>query len=205
MGHELNNSLAPIKSLSVSLEEMTGRDPLTEDWREDLHRGLRVIGSRADSLNRFMGAYSALARLPQPAPGPLDLAGLVLRVAEMETRLKPDIDGSPPITISADRDQLEQLLINLVRNATDASLETGGKVRISWAVNGGHLELAVLDEGPGLPDSANLFVPFFTTKPGGSGVGLFLCRQIAEAHGGSLQLADRTDGPGCKALLRLPL
>ncbi len=205
MGHELNNSLAPIKSLSVSLEEMTGREPLAEDWREDLHRGLQVIGSRADSLNRFMGAYSTLARLPQPTPGPVELAGLVQRAVRMETRLKPLVDGGPALTIQADRDQLEQLLINLVRNAADASLETGGEVRISWAASGDLLELSVLDQGPGLPDSANLFVPFFTTKPGGSGVGLFLCRQIAEAHGGSLQLADRTGGPGCRALLRLPL
>ncbi len=205
MGHELNNSLAPIKSLSVSLEEITGREPLADDWREDLHRGLRVIGSRADSLNRFMGAYSTLARLPQPTPGPVEVAGLVRRAAEMETRLKPTIAGGPSLTIRADRDQLEQLLINLVRNAADASLETGGTVRIEWAAGGDLLELSVLDEGPGLPDTANLFVPFFTTKPGGSGVGLFLCRQIAEAHGGSLQLSNRTDGPGCTALLRLPL
>jgi len=205
LGHELNNSLAPIKSLSGSLEEMTGREPLPADWREDLHRGLRVIGSRADSLNRFMGAYSTLARLPQPTPGPVDLANLVQRVAEMETRLKPAITAGPDLEIQADRDQLEQLLINLVRNAADASLETGGRVRISWVVRKDRLEISVLDEGPGLPDTANLFVPFFTTKPGGSGVGLFLCSQIAEAHGGSLQLANRTDSPGCEALLRLPL
>lgn len=205
MGHELNNSLAPIKSLSGSLEQMTAQDTLPADWRDDLHRGLRVIGSRADSLNRFMGAYSALARLPEPTPGPVDLAGLVRRVAEMETRLRPEIIGGHELEIRADRDQLEQLLINLVRNAADASLETGGPVRISWVASAGQLEISVQDEGPGLPDSANLFVPFFTTKPGGSGVGLFLCRQIAEAHGGSLQLTDRTDGPGCEALLRLPL
>ncbi len=205
MGHELNNSLAPIKSLSLSLEEMTGKDQLPADWREDLHRGLQVIGSRADSLNRFMGAYSTLARLPEPTPVPLDLAGLVHRVAEMETRLRPEVSDGPAMEIRADRDQLEQLLINLVRNAADASLETGGGVRISWAAEADLLLLSVRDEGPGLPDTANLFVPFFTTKPGGSGVGLFLCRQIAEAHQGSLQLADRTDGPGCEALLRLPV
>ncbi len=184
---------------------MTDREPLPHDWREDLHRGLRVIGSRADSLNRFMGAYSSLARLPEPTPVQLDLAGLVHRVVEMETRLRPEIIGGPLLTIPADRDQLEQLLINLVRNATDASLETGGEVRISWSAAANQLELSILDEGPGLPDTSNLFVPFFTTKPGGSGVGLFLCRQIAEAHGGSLQLTDRSDGPGCEALLRLPL
>jgi len=205
MGHELNNSLAPIKSLSVSLEEMTDREPLPADWREDLHRGLRVIGSRADSLNRFMGAYSQLARLPEPRPAAMDLAALVQRVAEMETRLKPLITGGPPLSIRADRDQLEQLLINLVRNAADAGLETGGRVEIHWAETDRTLELTVSDEGPGLPDTANLFVPFFTTKPGGTGVGLFLCRQIAEAHGGTIDLVNRTDGPGCAAVLQLPL
>lgn len=205
LGHELNNSLAPIKSLSGSLEEMTARKELPADWREDLHRGLRVIGSRADSLNRFMGAYSTLARLPEPTPGVVDLAELIRRVATMETRMNVVVTGGPLLNIRADRDQLEQLLINLMRNATDASLETGGRVRVDWSTREDHLEISVQDEGPGLPDTANLFVPFFTTKPGGSGVGLFLCSQIAEAHGGSLHLVDRTDGPGCEALLRLPL
>lgn len=205
MGHELNNSLAPIKSLSASLEQLTAGEQLPDDWRDDLHRGLRVIGSRADSLNRFMGAYSTLARLPRPTLAPVDLEALVRQVAQMETRIVPEIIAGPALTISADRAQLEQLLINLLRNATDASLETGGGVQIFWAAADGWLEVSLRDQGPGLPDSANLFVPFFTTKPGGSGIGLFLCRQIAEAHDGSLQLADRDDGPGCLARLRLPL
>jgi signal transduction histidine kinase len=109
--------------------------------------------------------------------------------------------------VAADADQLEQLLINLVRNAVDAALETAGAVRLSWRRAEGAekaVEILVEDEGPGLPRSANLFVPFFTTKPQGTGIGLVLSRQIAEAHGGSLVLEARVRAPGCCARLRLP-
>jgi signal transduction histidine kinase len=105
----------------------------------------------------------------------------------------------------ADSDQIEQLLINLVRNAVDASLETGGRVRLGWKQIGDWLEVNVEDEGTGLPDTSNLFVPFFTTKPNGSGIGLALSRQIAEAHGGTIALENRTAAAGCRATLRLPV
>ena len=108
------------------------------------------------------------------------------------------------MTVQGDPDQLEQVLINLLRNAADASLTTSGKVRIGWRVDGSMLEIWVEDEGPGLSSTANLFVPFFTTKPGGSGIGLVLSRQIAEGHGGALMLENRVPGPGCVARLRLP-
>jgi len=111
----------------------------------------------------------------------------------------------PDVVISADADQLEQLLINLVRNAADATLETGGSVQVSWSRQGAQLDVWVVDDGPGLPNTSNLFVPFFTTKPGGSGIGLVLSRQIAEAHGGELTLKNRSDARGCRALLRLPV
>jgi signal transduction histidine kinase len=133
---------------------------------------------------------------------------LIRRVARLETRLAVEVLAARETSIRADGDQLEQLLINLVRNATDAALETGGGVRVGWARRGGRsprVELWVEDEGPGLPSTANLFVPFFTTKPQGSGIGLVLCRQIAEAHGGSLTLTNRKDRTGCRAELRLPV
>jgi two-component system, NtrC family, nitrogen regulation sensor histidine kinase NtrY len=205
LGHELNNSLAPIKSIAGSLAHLMAKEPLPEDWREDLQRGLGVITTRADALSRFMEAYAKLARLPQPKPRPVPIGPLVHRVARLETRLAVAVAPGPDLTIQADGDQLEQLLINLVRNATDAAQETQGGVRIGWTKSGGHLELRVEDEGPGLSNTANLFVPFFTTKPGGSGIGLALSRQIAEAHSGSLTLENRKDRPGGIARLRLPV
>lgn len=207
LGHEMNNSLAPIRSITESLQSLISRQPRPADWEEDARRGIAVIRDRSAALGRFTEAYSRLARLPPPKPAPVDVAALVRRVAGLETRLEVTVADGPGLELAADADQLEQLLINLVRNGVDAALETGGGVRVGWERGTGaarELRLWVDDEGPGLPSSANLFVPFFTTKPGGSGIGLVLCRQIAEAHGGSLILEERPEGLGCRALLRLP-
>lgn len=207
LGHELNNSLAPIRSIADSLQTLVSRRPRPADWEEDAERGIAVIRDRSAALGRFTEAYSRLARLPPPKLAPVEVGPLVRRVAGLETRVAITVDDGPDVTVPADSDQLEQLLINLVRNAADAARETGGGVRLGWErCVGGARELRVWvdDEGPGLPPSANLFVPFFTTKPGGSGIGLVLCRQIAESHGGSLTLENRAEGHGCRALLRLP-
>ena len=205
LGHELNNSLAPIKSIAGSLETLVNREAPRADWAEDMRRGLAVISTRAESLSRFMEAYARLARLPPPQRQPVRVAEWVRRVAGLETRFQIEIQPGPDVTIPADRDQLDQLLINLVRNAVDASLETGGRVKIGWSKTPAYLEVAIQDEGPGLSNTTNLFVPFFTTKPKGSGIGLVLSRQIAEAHGGSLSLENRSNGQGCSARLCLPL
>jgi signal transduction histidine kinase len=205
IGHELNNSLAPIKSISGSLESLLIRDPPPPDWRDDMHRGLSVIGARADALSRFTTAYARLARLPQPNRQPIALPPLLQRAAALETRLAITVHPGPDITLSADADQLEQLLINILRNAADAALETHGGVSAAWELGDGVVEVTVIDDGPGLQNPSNLFVPFFTTKPGGSGIGLALSRQIAEAHGGSLTLENRADARGARATLRLPL
>jgi nitrogen fixation/metabolism regulation signal transduction histidine kinase len=206
LGHELNNSLAPIKSIAGSLSSLLAREPLPGDWREDVRRGLDVVSARAESLSRFMESYARLARLPPPRLNVVELGGVVRRVAGLETRVRVEVEAGPEQTLSADRDQLEQLLINLVRNAADASLVTGGNVRVGWrGTTNGHVEIWVKDEGLGLANTSNLFVPFFTTKPGGSGIGLVLSRQIAEAHGGALTLENRRGGRGCEARLRLPI
>jgi len=205
IGHELNNSLAPIKSVAESLCGILARREKPMDWEEDMSRGLAVIANRTDGLARFMNAYARLARLPAPQFRPMPVSAWIRRAANFDPRMHILIDAGPELTIQADPDQLDQVLINLVKNAVDAASETGGGVQVGWSAEDGFLEVWVRDEGPGIPSAANLFVPFFTTKPGGSGIGLVLSRQIAEAHGGSLSLENVPSGHGCEARLRLPI
>ena len=205
LGHEMNNSLAPIKSLAASLESLMRRDPLPPDWKDDASSGLHSIASRADSLSRFLQAYTRLTKLPPPQKQHVDLGELVQRVVDLEPRLNVKVMPGPKTVIRADAAQIEQALINLVHNAVDAALETHGEVSIGWREKEDAVEIFVQDEGPGIMNPANLFVPFFTTKPEGSGIGLPLSRQIAEAHGGSLALTNRKGGKGAEALLQLPL
>jgi len=199
LGHEINNSLAPIISIAGSLREQHARSETPDGFADDLDRGLDVIGGRAESLRRFMSAHARLARLPPPAPGDVDVGAWVHRVAALESL--PVIEG-PQIMVRGDGDQLDQALINLVKNAVEAAAETGGAARVGWRTGNRAIEVFVEDEGPGLPESANVFVPFFTTKPNGSGIGLVLARQIVEAHGGSLVLEPRAGG-GTVARLKL--
>ena len=200
----MNNSLAPIKSIAGSLESLLRREPPPADWQDDARSGLKSIATRADSLSRFMQAYARLAKLPPPQKEQLNLGELIRRVASLEMRLSVEVRSGAELSIPADGAQLEQLLINILQNAVDASLETNGKVSIGWREVGDCVEVFVQDEGPGIMNSTNLFVPFFTTKPTGSGIGLALSRQIAEAHNGSLMLANRSGRSGAEALLRLP-
>ncbi len=209
LGHELNNSLAPIKSIAGTLASLAARSALPEDLTQDMRQGLRVIENRVESLNRFMQAYTQLARMPAPTRTRIEVGPLVERVATLEHRLPVKTLEGPLVSIEADPDQLEQLLINLIRNAADASLDPSlrqaGSVEVGWRTNARSVEIFIRDEGPGLLNSDNLFVPFFTTKHGGSGIGLILSRQIAEAHGGVLQLANRADRGGCEAVIALPV
>jgi len=203
LSHEINNSLAPIQSLAGSLRSLLARTPRPADAEDDLARGLAVIGGRAESLGRFMRSYARMAKLPAPVLAPVAVNEWVDRVAQLEKRLPVRVQAGPPVTLSADGDQLDQLLINLVSNAVDAASETGGGVAVTWQRQPDSLVLSVIDDGPGLPPTANLFTPFFTTKRNGTGIGLVLSRQIAEAHGGTLTLENRTDGRGCVARVRL--
>jgi PAS domain S-box-containing protein len=211
IGHELNNSLAPIKSIAGSLTTMLRRTPKAPDWEEDMIGGLEIIEARAEGLNRFMQSYARLAKLPPPTKLPVQVGSLLRRVVSLETRTTVAVVEGPDIVISADAAQLEQVFINLVKNAVEARPEGGQPgeptccVRAGWRTVPGAVEIFVEDDGPGIANSQNLFVPFFTTKPSGSGIGLVLCRQIAENHGGSLTLENRTDATGCIARMRLPL
>ena len=205
MGHEINNSLAPIQSIAASLQNGQTRSPRPEDWEADVRAGLTVIARRADALGRFMTAYASLAKLPPPQFGPVDVAAWVSRATALERRVGVDIVAGPEMSVRGDVDQLDQLLINLVKNAAEASLEGDGGVRVRWFASDGNVNVVVEDDGPGVSETANLFVPFFTTKPEGSGIGLVLVRQIVEAHGGSVALRTRTGGVGAEAVVRLPL
>lgn len=217
LGHELNNSLAPIKSIAGSLGSMLKRPTRADDWEDDMRSGLEIIAARAEGLARFMQAYSRLAKLPKPVRAATEVRPLIHRVVGLELRLPVQNLGGPDVTVDCDGAQIEQLLINLLKNAVEATLEaanpdddstppavTGG-VRIGWRQTERHIEFRVEDDGPGIGQATNLFVPFFTTKAAGSGIGLVLCRQIAENHDGDLALENRTDGSGCIAVLRLPV
>jgi two-component system nitrogen regulation sensor histidine kinase NtrY len=204
LSHEINNSLTPIKSIAHSLQRIVDRaDPFPRS--DEVLQGLSLIEERSGALGRFLRSYAQLARLPKPNPKPVSIPDVVNRIAELEKRIVVVVHPSPDVRLRADSDQLEQLLINVVRNAADASLDTGGGVAVGWKRSDSWLELTIDDEGKGLPETSNLFVPFFTTKPNGSGIGLALSRQIAEAHSGTITLENRVPAPGCRATLRLPI
>jgi len=211
IGHELNNSLAPIKSIAGSLMTMLKRPQRAEDWETDMLGGLEIIESRSEGLNKFMQSYARLAKLPAPTRQPCEVAPLLRRIVALENRATVRLIEGPELTVSFDAAQVEQVLINLIKNALEAVPEAGQAgeptccVRVGWRRAQGLLEIFVEDDGPGIANPQNLFVPFFTTKPSGSGIGLVLCRQIAENHGGSLTLENRADATGCIACLRLPV
>jgi signal transduction histidine kinase len=204
LSHEINNSLAPIRSIADSLGRIVRQAPDDSENHEDLEKGLSIIASRSEALSRFMASYARLARLPAPVLKPLGIKTWIERIAGLETRLNVKLMPGPDVTIMADGDQLDQLLINLIDNAVDAALETGGEVEVAWSKGADYVEVTVEDEGPGVPDTSNLFVPFYTTKEKGSGIGLALCLQIAEAHQGTITVENREDCTGCRASLRLP-
>lgn len=221
LGHELSNSLAPIKSIAGSLSLRVSATPMDAGVRSDLQRGLEIIEARSASLHRFLEAYRKLAQMPAPVLREVALGPLVARAAGLETRMTVCVPGGPNVVFQADPDQLEQMLINLVRNAVDAVLETSTtadsgdsampagttdarRVSVAWDADAKDITLAIEDNGPGLLNPSNVFTPFYTTKPHGSGVGLVLSRQIAEAHGGTIEISNRSTGRGCLVKVVLP-
>jgi len=202
MGHELNSSLTPIKSMAATLKKLVGREPLPSDWRDDAESGLSIIHDRADALSRFMGAYARLARLPPPTPTAVDLGSLVGRAASLYGD-RVSIRAATATTVSVDADQIEQVMINLIKNGIEATRQ-GGSVSVDWDVADEWVRIQVVDDGTGLASTDNLWVPFFTTKQGGTGLGLVLSREIVENHGGEISLANRKDASGCIAIVSLP-
>jgi two-component system, NtrC family, nitrogen regulation sensor histidine kinase NtrY len=212
LGHEINNSLTPIKSIAGSLRGRLGDLKQRVGESSDFERGLEVIENRSESLNRFLQAYRQLMGLPAPKLKQVLLAELLDRVAQLERRVAVTVRRTENVILHIDADQIEQALINLVRNAADAAMspdvisEDAAQVEIAWETIGSEVVISISDNGHGLTNAANLFVPFYTTKPTGTGIGLVLAQQIAQAHRGTVQLANRTDGhTGCRAEMRLPL
>jgi nitrogen fixation/metabolism regulation signal transduction histidine kinase len=219
LGHELNNSLAPIKSIAGSLGSRLAETQLNPDQRRDFERGLAIIEDRTASLNRFLQAYRQLAQMPPPLTQPVAMSPMIERVVFLETRMAVTISRGPDVTLMVDSDQIEQMLINLVRNAVEAALEPNPanahsensvntdrkpQVTLSWSLQDQSVEITIDDNGLGLLNPSNAFVPFYTTKPSGSGIGLALSRQIVEAHGGSIELSNRNGKRGCRVRVRLP-
>jgi two-component system nitrogen regulation sensor histidine kinase NtrY len=209
MRHEINNSLTPIQSVSQTLQTRIKQSSSPEQWQLDVQEGLEIIAERSEELGRFIASYSKLTRLPDPVFNDVNVSMWIQQAAGLEARLKIDVIPGPDITIRADRGQLDQLLINIVTNAAEANQITkpdgDGQVKVGWRIEGRHLLVWVEDDGPGFDEKNDVFVPFFTTKAKGSGIGLALSRQIAEAHGGYLTLENRPNQKGCRACLWLPI
>jgi nitrogen fixation/metabolism regulation signal transduction histidine kinase len=218
LGHELNNSLTPIKSIAGSLKSRLSAMPLSAEQRQDFERGLEIIETRSGSLNRFLQAYRQLAQMPPPVLRKVAVFPIMERVAGLETRLPVSVVANPEIILMIDPDQIEQMLINIVRNAVEAALDSdhfrnpseencvkgNPEVMMRCLVDDNNAVFTVEDNGPGLLNPSNAFVPFYTTKPSGSGIGLALSRQIAEAHGGLIELLNRKNGKGCEVRIVLP-
>jgi two-component system, NtrC family, nitrogen regulation sensor histidine kinase NtrY len=206
LSHEINNSLAPIASMADTLRRLLPEAgmPIGAEDRQDVVDGLRLVEQRSGALQRFLGGYARLARLPPPVIVPVRLDEHLRRVRKLIASERVQLRPSPPLLVMADADQLEQVLINLLRNALEADA-SGAQVEVQCVQDGQGVRIDIVDQGPGLPTSDNLFVPFFTTKPGGSGIGLVLSRQIIESQHGSLRLQSRDDVPGSVASICLPV
>jgi two-component system nitrogen regulation sensor histidine kinase NtrY len=207
LSHEINNSLAPIKSIARTLLRLS--DQIPESERENFQHGLGVIGSRADSLNRFLQGYARLTKLPVISKRVVRLENLLQRIVSLEQRIPITISPGPPAMVRVDPAQIEQVLINICKNAVDAVMarpatQLPPSVTISWSVFENDLQLIVRDNGVGLLDTSNLFVPFYTTKESGTGIGLPLSRQIVEGHGGALLIRNREDSSGCEVEIKIP-
>lgn len=202
ISHEVNNSLYPISSMSQTLSKLVNREPLADDWKEDVSEGLSVIGERANNLTDFIKRYAKVAKLPEPHKQIFSMSQLIAHTAIIKSNPQDiiiDENSNQDMELFADQSMIEQVMINLLKNA----LEAGAPIELSWGENKQSQWLVILDHGAGIKNSANLFVPFYSTKPTGSGIGLVLCQQILDKHQGTLTL-ENSERAGCSVKVTLP-
>ena len=206
ISHEINNSLSPIASISQTLKRLIERDARGETLAEDLREGLHIISERAIGLSQFVESYKQLAKLPEPQIQPLAIRPLVEKIIALFNHTAIEIETETNFTLQLDPIQFEQVLINLIKNAVEATALTNPSsiIKIRWAVSHQFFKLDICDQGSGISNPNNLFVPFYSTKKQGSGIGLVLSRQIIEAHNGRLTLSNQDSG-GCCASIELPV
>jgi two-component system nitrogen regulation sensor histidine kinase NtrY len=216
LNHEVRNSLTPISALSQNLLDMPDLSA------EQCQQAIKIIDNRSNNLLAFIDSYSDLAKLPLPNAQQFDLAELLHDIGNLVQQVT--IKLSSPLIIKADKGQLEQVLLNLIKNAKEAQLsktkinkdveqesETNKDIEVHVLKSEKQVVIKVLDQGCGIANTANLFIPFYTTKETGSGIGLALSRQIIANHQGELTLtnrtdiADITDATGAVATIVLPL
>lgn len=203
ISHEVNNSLTPITSLCQTLTGILARSDSPDD--ADVRMGLSVIAERAKGLQDFISVYARLARLPEPNRILFPAAALAGKLQRIFANQPLAIIPFPDVSVFGDPVHLEQALINLIKNGLEANPDGAPAVSLSCALRDGQCEFQVADHGAGVGNPDNLFVPFYTTKAEGAGIGLILCRQIAAKHHGQVSLENRPDGPGAVARLTLPL
>lgn len=201
LSHEINNSLSPIISLTSTLNKLTSTFDLDDDNKSDFQGGLTIIGERAARLNTFIKGYRQLASLPEPNKQPHDLVKVVQNTCEL-LGYAYEFNKIEACLLEFDAAQLEQCLINIIKNAYEANSQIPFKVTLSK--EGDFAVIAIRDFGPGVSNPDNLFVPLYTTKKQGTGIGLALCRQIVLGHNGHISLDNHPEG-GCHVQIKIPL
>lgn len=210
ISHEINNSLSPIASISQTLKRLLSRQQQLESHKDNLIEGLTIISQRANNLTEFVNSYKQISSLPAPERQHTSVVSLINKVIPLFQHHRVTVSSSDDVDLFIDPIQFEQVLINLIKNAVEAvesvakDKAADGEIIISWQVQEGIFTLSICDDGVGISNPDNLFVPFYTTKNQGSGIGLVLCRQIMDVHGGRLSLTNRTDKNGCQAVIELP-
>lgn len=207
ISHEINNSLSPIASISQTLKRLLSqKENNVSENKKDLIEGLTIITERANSLSQFVDSYKQLAKLPEPNKQTTSILELLEKIKLLFKNQKIIIDPKADIQLFIDPVQFEQVFINIFKNAIESmsQVNTQGVVNVKWNAKGSFFKLNIYDEGCGIGNLDNIFVPFYSTKKHGSGIGLVLCRQIIEAHGGSLVITNRIDAQGCCVSIEVP-